>query len=41
VKGMWDKTNNTITEVTHVKDYSLPPKPTITPTSVPTPTPTQ
>lgn len=25
VKGMWNKTNSTITEVTHLKDYSLPP----------------
>lgn len=24
VKGLWNKTNNTVTEVTHVKDYSLP-----------------
>ena len=24
VKGMWDKTNNTITEVTNVKDFTLP-----------------
>lgn len=31
VKGMWDKKNNTITEVTQVKDYSLPPVPTTTP----------
>jgi len=26
VKGMWDKSNNTITQVTQLKDYSLPPK---------------
>lgn len=37
VKGLWDVTNKTITEVTKVKDYSLPPKPT--PTLTPTPTP--
>jgi hypothetical protein len=46
VKGMWDKSNNTITEVTQVKDYTLPVKPTpkpkvtVTPTATPTPTPT-
>ena len=28
VKGLWDKANSTITEVAHVKDYSLPPKTT-------------
>lgn len=28
VKGLWDKEANTITEVTHVKDFSLPPIPT-------------
>jgi Domain of unknown function (DUF5666) len=37
VKGLWDRTNNTVTDVTHVKDFSLPPMATI---SV-TPTPTQ
>jgi hypothetical protein len=41
VKGMWDSANNTITEVEHVKDYSLPvkatPTPTVSPTVVPTP----
>ena len=26
VKGLWNKTNNTVTEVMHVKDYSLPVK---------------
>lgn len=31
VKGMWDKSNNTITEVTQVKDYSLPLKTSPTP----------
>ena len=31
VKGLWDKKNSTITDVTHVKDFSLPPKPTPTP----------
>lgn len=30
-KGVWDKTNNTITEVTHIKDFSLPLKSTATP----------
>lgn len=29
VKGLWDRVNNTITEVSHVKDYTLPPKPTL------------
>lgn len=24
VKGMWNKTNNTITQITHLKDFSLP-----------------
>lgn len=28
VKGLWNSQNNTITEVTHVKDFSLPPFPT-------------
>ncbi|MBI3366051.1 hypothetical protein HY041_00280 [Candidatus Roizmanbacteria bacterium] len=28
LKGTWNKTNNTISEVTQVKDYSLPIKPT-------------
>jgi len=31
VKGMWDKTNSTVTEVTQLKDYSLPLKPTPSP----------
>lgn len=26
VKGVWDKSNNTVTQVTQVKDFSLPPK---------------
>lgn len=33
VKGLWDKTLNKITEVTQVKDYSLPVKPTATETN--------
>lgn len=37
VKGLWDKSLNTITEVTHVKDYSLPPKAGSTPVISPTP----
>jgi hypothetical protein len=49
VKGMWDSSNSTITEVTQVKDYNLPvkvkptagvtqtPSPTIAPTVSPTP----
>lgn len=32
VKGLWDKTLNKITEVSQVKDFSLPVKPTATPT---------
>jgi hypothetical protein len=39
IKGMWDKSNNTITEVTNVKDYTLPVKATPTPTITVTPTP--
>lgn len=31
VKGLWNMRENTLTEVTHVKDYSLPPRPTISP----------
>jgi len=31
VKGLWDSQNNTITEVTQVKDFDLPPKTTPTP----------
>lgn len=31
VKGLWDNKNNTITEVTQVKDFSLPPFVTPTP----------
>jgi hypothetical protein len=46
VRGMWNSTNNTVTEVTEVKDYTLPVKPTpkvtpvTTPTIAPTATPT-
>lgn len=29
-KGLWDRANNTITEVSHVKDFSLPARPTTT-----------
>jgi hypothetical protein len=28
VRGMWDKSNNTITQVTNLKDFTLPPKAT-------------
>jgi len=28
VRGLWDRQANTVTEVTHVKDFSLPPIPT-------------
>ncbi len=34
VKGLWDSSTNTVTEVTHVKDFSLPPVPTA-PATVP------
>ncbi len=40
VKGLWDKSNNKITEVSQVKDFSLPkrePKVTPSPTVAPTP----
>lgn len=30
VRGLWDNKLNTITEVTHVKDFSLPIKPSVT-----------
>ena len=39
VKGMWNRVNNTVTEVTKVKDYSLPARVTGTVTPTPTPTP--
>ncbi len=32
VRGLWNSTNNTITEISEVKDFALPPKPTATPT---------
>lgn len=32
IRGVWDKTNNTITEVTEIKDFSLPPHTVVTPT---------
>ncbi|MBI5448869.1 hypothetical protein HY948_00975 [Candidatus Gottesmanbacteria bacterium] len=31
VKGLWDRANNTVTEVTHVKDFNSPVKPSPTP----------
>ncbi len=48
VKGLWDSSTNTVTEVSHVKDFSLPPIPTtsvtvtatVTPTATATVTPT-
>ena len=40
VRGLWDKSLNKITEVSEVKDYALPPKPTkaVKPTHIVTPT---
>jgi len=35
VGGLWDSKLNTLTEVTHVKDFSLPVKPTETPKPTP------
>lgn len=32
VKGLWDRVNNTVTNVTHVKDFDLPVRPTPTTT---------
>jgi hypothetical protein len=42
VKGLWDRTNNTVTDVTQLKDYNVPPKPTVavTPSLVVSATPT-
>lgn len=40
VKGLWDRTANTVTEVSHVKDFSLPVRPTVTATITATVTPT-
>ncbi len=31
LRGLWDKSSNTITQVTEVKDFSLPPLPSSTP----------
>ena len=39
VKGLWDKSNNTVSEVTSVKDFNLPPKPSPTPTPTVEPAP--
>lgn len=36
VRGLWDRSLNTVTEVTNVKDFSLPP-PLAGPTATPTP----
>lgn len=40
VKGLWDKALNTVTEVTHVKDFSLPLQPAASVTVIATATPT-
>lgn len=37
VKGLWDTALNTVTEVTHVKDFNLPLRPTPKVTVTPTP----
>lgn len=40
VRGLWDRTLNTVTEVTHVKDFSVPvPSAAVTATVTATPTP--
>lgn len=39
VKGLWDTALNTVTDVTHVKDFSLPLRATPTVTATVTPTP--
>jgi hypothetical protein len=39
VKGLWDKSSNTVSEVKSVKDFNLPPKPSGTPVTTPTNTP--
>lgn len=38
VKGVWDKSQNTVTSATHVKDFSLPPpvSPPVSPSATPT-----
>ena len=40
VRGLWDKSQNTVTEVTQVKDFSLPAVPEVTVTATATVTPT-
>lgn len=40
VKGLWDRSQNTVTEVVQVKDFSLPPIPTGTVSPAATPTST-
>ncbi|MEK7577341.1 MAG: hypothetical protein AAB492_01815 [Patescibacteria group bacterium] len=37
VKGLWDKGNNTVTDVTQVKDFTLPVKVSVTATPTTTP----
>lgn len=41
VKGVWDSSSNTIGEVTEIKDFSLPVKPSGTATATTTPAPTK
>lgn len=35
IRGIWNTNLNTVTEITEVKDFSLPPFPSITPTKTP------
>lgn len=37
VKGLWNNKNNTITDVSQIKNFSLPEKITLTPSATPTP----
>lgn len=41
VKGLWDRSDSTLSEVTHVKDYTLPPIPTRPPKPTRPPRPTR
>jgi hypothetical protein len=41
VKGVWDKSNNTISQATQIKDFSLPPKGNASVSATPTAEPTE